>query len=187
MCANSLYFPNITNHIACYWFVYVIFTSFCWISQISLTKERSPKYLSFVFEACNMLFSSIRGLYFVLGVSRDGRCMNWVTNVDIWQGRSHVRVCTPYDSLAAVFFTIEHFLFNSEEHNMLIQLSNWDIKKHWTADLIAAKDKYCLTVYHSSNVEVSRFVISTYMHFHRVLLGPNGLIAYICCFKREFT
>ena len=36
-CANSMYFPNITNHIACNWFDYVILTSFQWIPNICTT------------------------------------------------------------------------------------------------------------------------------------------------------
>ena len=36
-CGNSLHFPNITNHIVCNWFVYVILTSFQWISHIGIT------------------------------------------------------------------------------------------------------------------------------------------------------
>ena len=43
-CANSLDSLNITNRIACYWFVYVILTSFKWNSLScpnSLTRAKS--------------------------------------------------------------------------------------------------------------------------------------------------
>ena len=45
LCVNSLDFPNITNHIACYWFVCVILTSFLRISQLCPNSLLTLKHL----------------------------------------------------------------------------------------------------------------------------------------------
>ena len=49
LCVHSLDFQNITNHIACYWFVYVILMSFRWNSQICTNSLLSPYMIAWQF------------------------------------------------------------------------------------------------------------------------------------------
>ena len=54
---NSLDFPNITNHIACHWFVYVILTSFLWNSHVCTNSPLTGRpYYVYNYALTAMLF-----------------------------------------------------------------------------------------------------------------------------------